>query len=59
MAQWKFVPPNPKEEIPALRGIPDGGIGHSLAEVGTKKGISSQLTEVFGCSKPAEGGRVL
>ena len=54
---WKFVPPKPKADIPALRGCCNG-LGHSLACVGTKNGISSHFTVGFGVSKPADGGIV-
>ena len=54
---WKFVPPNPNAETPALRGC-SLGTGHSLACVGTKKGMLGQSTVGLGVSKPAEGGIV-
>ena len=54
---WKFVPPKPKADIPALRGC-SNGLGHSLACVGTKNGISSHFTVGLGVSKPADGGIV-
>ena len=54
---WKFVPPNPNAETPALRGWLLGE-GHSLACVGTKNGMFGQSTVGFGVSNPAEGGIV-
>ncbi len=55
---WKFVPPKPNAETPALLGF-SSGRGQSLAVVGTKNGISDHSTVGFGVSKPADGGIVL
>ena len=54
---WKFVPPKPNAETPALRGL-DSGLGQSNALVGTKNGISPHSTVGLGVSKPALGGIV-
>ena len=58
IATWKFVPPNPNAETPALLGNPFTGTGHSLASVGTKKGFFDQSTVLFGLLNPALGGIV-
>ncbi len=54
---WKFVPPNPKELIPARRISPTG-LSQGRGSVTTKNGNSAKLISGLGSLKLAEGGSI-
>src|SRR5262245_8431234 len=51
---WAFVPPTPKEETPAQRGVPLRG--HSILPVATWNGERAKSIAGLGRSKPMLGG---